>query len=164
MSLQKTILKPLILCSNRFENLLFIGILLISLSISAQETHKRVLKLMGSRFEITVVAQDSLKAEADIDLAVAEITRIEKLISSWDPNSQTSAINRNAGIKPVPVAQELYDLIKRAKVISELTDGAFDISYASMDALWKFDGSMTKMPDSTSVKTSVKKWDIAISF
>jgi len=112
---------------------------------------------MGSRFEITVVAQDSLKAEADIDLAVAEITRIEKLISSWDPNSQTSAINRNAGIKPVPVAQELYDLIKRAKVISELTDGAFDISYASMDALWKFDGSMTKMPDSTSVKTSVKK-------
>ncbi len=112
---------------------------------------------MGSRYEITVVAQNSSKAEEDIDLAVAEISRIEKLISSWDPNSQTSSINKNAGIKPVPVAQELYDLIKRAKAISELTDGAFDISYASMDALWKFDGSMTKMPDAATVKTSVAK-------
>ena len=112
---------------------------------------------MGSRYEITVVAQNSSKAEEDIDLAVAEISRIEKLISSWDPNSQTSSINKNAGIKPVPVAQELYDLIKRAKAISELTDGAFDISYASMDALWKFDGSMTKMPDTATVKTSVAK-------
>ncbi len=136
---------------------LFAGLLTISATISAQETHKRVLKLMGSRFEVIVVAQDSVEAEADIDLAVAEISRIEKLISSWDPNSQTSEVNRNAGIKPVPVAQELFDLIKRAKVISELTDGAFDISYASMDALWKFDGSMTSMPDSTTVKASVQK-------
>lgn len=112
---------------------------------------------MGSRFEITVVAQDAAKANEDIDLAVAEITRIEQLISSWDPNSQTSLINKNAGIKPVQVDQELYNLIKRAKIISELTDGAFDISYASMDALWKFDGSMTQMPDSATVKASVQK-------
>ena len=45
---------------------------------------------MGSRFEITVVAKDSTEANNYIDLAVAEITRIEKLISSWDPASQTS--------------------------------------------------------------------------
>ena len=112
---------------------------------------------MGSRFEITVVAQDSVAAQIDIDLAISEITRIEKMISSWDPDSQTSAINKNAGIKPVAVDLELYELIKRAKVISELTDGAFDISYASMDALWKFDGSMTKMPDSAMVRASVAK-------
>ena len=137
--------------------LFFVGFLSFFGCISAQETHKRVLKLMGSRFEITVVAPDSTKAEEDIDLAVAEISRIEKLISSWDPSSQTSALNKNAGIKPVIVDQELYDLIKRAKVISELTDGAFDISYASIDALWKFDGSMTTMPDSATVKASVAK-------
>ncbi|MAZ27045.1 MAG: FAD:protein FMN transferase [Cytophagaceae bacterium] len=112
---------------------------------------------MGSRFEITVVSENEAKANEEIDLAISEISRIEKLISSWDPNSQTSKINKNAGIKPVKVSAELLELIKRAKSISELTDGAFDISYASMDALWKFDGSMTKMPSEEKIKASVAK-------
>ncbi len=112
---------------------------------------------MGSRFDITVVAPDSIEAHSFIDLAVAEITRIEKLISSWDPNSQTSEINRNAGIKAVKVDRELFDLIDRSLGISKLTDGAFDISYASMDKIWKFDGSMTKMPTEDEIKSSVSK-------
>jgi thiamine biosynthesis lipoprotein len=112
---------------------------------------------MGSRFDITVVANDSIQANKYIDTAVAEISRIEKLISSWDDNSQTSEINRNAGIKPVKVDKELFDLIERAIGISKLTDGAFDISYASMDRIWKFDGSMTKMPSKEEITTSVEK-------
>ncbi|WP_394331537.1 FAD:protein FMN transferase [Psychroserpens damuponensis] len=112
---------------------------------------------MGSRFDITVVANDSIQANKYIDTAVAEISRIEKLISSWDDNSQTSEINRNAGIKPVKVDKELFDLIERAIGISKLTDGAFDISYASMDRIWKFDGSMTKMPSKEETTISVEK-------
>ncbi len=112
---------------------------------------------MGSRFEITVVADDQMEADVYIDLAVDEITRIERLISSWDANSQTSEINKNAGIKPVLVDKELYDLIERAISISKLTDGAFDISYASMDKFWKFDGSMTEMPKLENIKASVSK-------
>ncbi|MBQ4915441.1 FAD:protein FMN transferase [Maribacter sp. MMG018] len=112
---------------------------------------------MGSRFDITVVANDSVTANGYIDDAVAEIKRIEKLISSWDKDSQTSEINKNAGIKPVKVAPELYALIKRAINISKLTDGAFDISYASMDRIWKFDGSITVMPSEEEIKSSVAK-------
>ncbi len=112
---------------------------------------------MGSRFDITVVAKDSVQANQYIDLAVSEITRIERLISSWDPSSQTSEINRNAGIKPVKVDQELFDLIHRSLGISKLTDGAFDISYASMDTIWRFDGSMEKIPSSEKIKASVSK-------
>ena len=123
----------------------------------AQEPFKRTLKLMGSRFDITVVAKDPVEANEHIDLAVNEITRIEQLISSWDPNSQTSEINRNAGIKPVKVDSELFDLIQRGIGISKLSDGAFDISYASMDKIWKFDGSMTVMPSVDSIKASVSK-------
>jgi len=132
-------------------------VLLICAQVSAQITHKRTLKLMGSRFDITVVAKDTTQANVDIDIAVSEITRIEKLISSWDPNSQTSEINRNAGIKPVVVDKELFDLIARAISISKLTDGAFDISYASMDKIWKFDGSMKEMPSEETIKASVEK-------
>lgn len=112
---------------------------------------------MGSRFDITVTAKDSITADVHIDRAIAEITRIEKLISSWDVASQTSEINRNSGIKPVAVNPELFELINNAIAISKLTDGAFDISYASMDRIWKFDGSMTRMPSKEQIKTSIAK-------
>lgn len=125
--------------------------------VCAQRRFKHTLKLMGSRFDITIVAKDSLEANGHIDLAVNEIVRIERLISSWDENSQTSEINRNAGIKPIKVDAELFDLIERAMGISKLTDGAFDISYASMDKIWKFDGSMTVMPSEESIRASVAK-------
>lgn len=123
----------------------------------AQETYKRTLKLMGSRFDITVVAENEHKGNAYIDTAVAEISRIETLISSWDPNSQTSQINKKAGIEAVKVDTELFELIERALAISTLTDGAFDISYASMDRIWKFDGSMTAMPSEKDIRSSVSR-------
>ena len=122
-----------------------------------QNTYKRTLKLMGSRFDITVVADSGTQADSYIDLAVGEISRIEKLISSWDPSSETSAINTNAGIAPVRVSRELFELIERAQKISMLTDGAFDITYASMDKIWKFDGSMKEMPDSATIARSVAR-------
>ncbi|MFH6602830.1 FAD:protein FMN transferase [Maribacter algicola] len=124
---------------------------------SPQESFKRVFKAMGSRFEITVTAKNAEIGNSYIDTAVSEISRIEKLISSWDPDSQTSQINRNAGKHPVKVAPELFDLIERANGISKLTDGAFDITYASMDQIWKFDGSMTKMPNENDIKASVAR-------
>jgi len=139
------------------KNVISIVLALFSLACIAQQPYKRTLKLMGSRFDITVVANDSTEANIHIDTAVAEIIRIEKLISSWDTNSQTSAINKNAGIEPVKVDAELFNLIERAIGISKLTDGAFDISYASMDHIWKFDGSMTEMPSEEEITASVGK-------
>lgn len=123
----------------------------------SQQVFTRTLKLMGSRFDVSVVAENKKQGDDYIDLAVNEITRIEKIISSWDPSTQTSEINRNAGIKPVVVDEELFQLIQRCIKISNLTEGAFDISYASMDAIWKFDGSMTEMPSEEAIKNSVAK-------
>lgn len=132
-------------------------LLLSSVPLTAQQSFHRNLKLMGSGFQITVVVKDSTEANSVIDLAGKEISRIEKLISSWDPNSETSEINMNAGIKAVKVSVELYNLIERAIGLSGLTDGAFDISYASMDKIWRFDGSMKKMPSNEEIKSSVDK-------
>ncbi|WP_405383024.1 FAD:protein FMN transferase [Maribacter sp. LLG6340-A2] len=139
------------------KKVLFILTLFSAGILFAQQPYKRTLKLMGNRFEITVVGKDQVEADEYIDLAVNEITRIEKLISSWDLNSQTSLINSNAGLQPVKVDAELFNLIQRGIGISKLTDGAFDISYASMDKVWKFDGSMKKMPSVDSIKASVEK-------
>jgi thiamine biosynthesis lipoprotein len=124
---------------------------------SAQVTQKRTLSMLGSPFEMIVVAKDIPEADRYIDMAVAEVSRIENLISDWIPTTPVSEINRNAGIKPVKVPQELFDLVVRAIRISELTSGAFDISYASMDKIWKFDGSMTHMPTQEEIEKSVSK-------
>lgn len=118
---------------------------------------KKVLKLMGTRFEITVVAANEEIGYININEAVAEIERIEKLISSWDIDSETSEINRFAGMRPVKVSQELFDLIKRALNIAKITNGAFDITYASMDKIWKFDGSMKVFPSEEKIKNSIAK-------
>lgn len=112
---------------------------------------------MGCDFKITVVAVSETESNTYIAIAVAEITRIENLISSWDKNSQTTLINNNAGIIPVKVDSELIELIERSIAISKLTDGAFDISFASMDRIWKFDGSVTKMPSEEIINASVEK-------
>ena len=131
--------------------------LLSSTFLFSQQVHRKTLKLMGSRFDITVVTNDSISGSRNIQLAIDEITRIEQLISSWDANSETSEIIRNAGIKPVKIVPELFQLIERSLALSNLTDGAFDISYASMDQIWKFDGSMKIMPSENSIKASVSK-------
>lgn len=139
------------------RNFVFILTLLFTISSYSQQIFKRTATLMGCGFEITVVASDANQADQYIDLAINEITRIEKLISSWDKFSQTSAINGNAGITPVKVDKELFELIERANKISKLTDGAFDISYASMDRIWIFDGSMNQIPSEKIIAASVSK-------
>ena len=112
---------------------------------------------MGSRFDITVVASNEKEGNEYIDSAIFEIARIEKLISSWDVNSETSLINKLSGIKPIKVDKELFDLIERSIAISTLTNGAFDISYASMDRIWKYDGTMREMPSEEKISSSIKK-------
>jgi FAD:protein FMN transferase len=126
-------------------------------STSAQVVHKRTTHLIGSPFEITVVANDTVAAIGFENDAVAEVKRIENLISDWIPTTPLSEINKNAGIKPVVVPKELFDLIDRSIKISKVTDGAFDISFASMDKIWKFDGSMKEMPTADAIKKSVAK-------
>jgi thiamine biosynthesis lipoprotein len=141
------------------KNQLIIGIaFMVHIFVFSQDlAQRRTTKLMGSRFDITVVAKDEATANHYIDKAIEEITRIENLISSWNPSSQTSKINNSAGVYPVKVDQELIDLIERSITISKITDGAFDISYASIDKLWKYDGSMNAMPSNEDIENSVAK-------
>lgn len=123
----------------------------------AQQIFTKKQSLLGSPFEITVVAVDSVQGNQFTSSAISELKRIENLISDWIPTSQISKVNQNAGISPVKVDQEVYDLVERAIKISKLTSGAFDISYASMDKIWKFDGSMKEMPSPEAIKKSVER-------
>lgn len=112
---------------------------------------------MGSRFELVAIHDNEEIRSKSIEAATMEIRRIENLISSWNPNSETSKINRNAGIQPVKISLELFNLIERSKKVSKLTDGAFDISFSSMDSVWFFDGKTINPPDSSVVAAAVQK-------
>lgn len=128
-----------------------------TLTAFSQITHKKKYALLGSPFEITVVAKDTVEGNFYVNLAVNEVKRIENLISDWIPTTQISQVNQNAGIVPIKVNNEVFELVERALKISKLTDGAFDISYASMDKIWKFDGSMKEMPSPEAIKKSVER-------
>jgi thiamine biosynthesis lipoprotein len=112
---------------------------------------------MGNRFELTVIAHDEDWAMDRIDAGIAEIMRIEKLLTTFSEDSETSLINRNAGVTPVAVSKETFDLIDRSVRISRLTQGAFDITYGSIDKrLWNFDTTMTALPDKETAKKMVR--------
>ncbi len=112
---------------------------------------------MGNRFEITVVGEDEKSSLERIDDAVEEVSRIEALLTTFKDSSQTNEINAEAGIRPVKVDKEVFDLISRSKKISEVTQGAFDISYGSVDKrLWNFDKEMTELPDEETARKMVR--------
>jgi thiamine biosynthesis lipoprotein len=118
---------------------------------------KRSCKLMGNRFELSVVAESEQWAAEKIDAGVAEIKRIERLLTTFSDDSETNQVNANAGIKPVAVSRETFELVKRSIVISKVTQGAFDITYGSIDKrLWNFDKDMTSLPDKATAKKMVR--------
>ncbi|WP_028787370.1 FAD:protein FMN transferase [Terrimonas ferruginea] len=125
------------------------------LHVSAE--YKKTARLMGNQFEITVVSGEKEYAMQQIATAIAEIQRIESLLSTFREDSQTNAINRMAGVAPVKVDREVFELISRAQRISGLTQGAFDLSYGSVDKrLWNFDTHMTSLPDKETALARVK--------
>jgi FAD:protein FMN transferase len=114
-------------------------------------------RLMGNNFGFSVVAEDEQWANTCIEKAIDEVKRIEKLLTTYDENSQTNLINKNAGIKAVEVDLEVFDLIERSLKISVLTQGAFDITYGSLDRrFWNFDKDMTGLPDPAVAKRMVR--------
>lgn len=112
---------------------------------------------MGNHFEFSVVAADDTWAHERIEEAINEVRRIETLLTTFDEHSQTNLINANAGIEPVCVDKEVFDLIERSLRMSSLTQGAFDITYGSMDKrFWNFDTTMTSLPDASTAKAMVR--------
>jgi thiamine biosynthesis lipoprotein len=118
---------------------------------------KRSLKLMGNHFEMTVVHEREDMAEEIIAAGVEEIRRIEKLLTTFSDDSETNLVNKNAGIKRVTVSKEVFDIIERSIKISGITQGAFDITYGSIDKrLWNFDETMTELPSAKQAKEMVR--------
>jgi thiamine biosynthesis lipoprotein len=94
--------------------------------------------IMGTRIYVQVWAEDATKGNEAIDAVMAEMRRIDELMSHYKPESELSQINERANREPVQVDQELFDLIKLSTYYSQITEGAFDITYASVGYLYDY--------------------------
>lgn len=113
--------------------------------------------LMGNQFEISAVSDNEENANKCINAGIEEIKRIEKLLTTFHDSSETNSINRNAGIEAVKVSEEIFNLIERSIRISSITQGAFDITYGSIDkSLWNFDTQMKSLPDKQTAREMVR--------
>lgn len=122
----------------------------------SQQIFKKQTTQMGSVFGFVLVGNDSVQAQQYFQLVTDEIERIENLISEWRPHTQISQVNQNAGIRPVQVDREVFELTQRAVDYSRFTEGAFDISIAALDNVWLFDGSMEQLPSDDVIRNSVQ--------
>jgi thiamine biosynthesis lipoprotein len=115
---------------------------------AVKQLFKKQVKLMGNQFELSAAGYSARWAEDVINAGINEIRRIEQLLTTFKDDSETNQVNKNAGIAPVKVSRETFNLIERALRISKVTQGAFDITYGSVDKkLWNFDTTATTLPD-----------------
>jgi len=94
--------------------------------------------IMGTRITVELWSDDRAKADQAIDAVLDEMRHIDESMSTYKPTSEVSLVNANAAAGPMPITKELFDLLTTAKEYSVLTDGAFDITYASVGYLYDF--------------------------
>lgn len=132
-------------------------ILLIASQPAAAEWVGTTEALMGTRVSVRLWHPNRLKGEAAVRAAIAEIDRIERLMSTYKEDSQISAINREAHLQPVPAGKELFALIRRSLEISELTEGHFDITYDSVGRHYDF--RKGEKPDAATIEAELPNID-----
>jgi thiamine biosynthesis lipoprotein len=94
--------------------------------------------IMGTRITVELWSEDRDKAEQAIDAVLDELRRLDESMSTYKPTSEVSLVNARAADGPLHISKELFDLLVTAKEYSVLTDGAFDITYASVGYLYDF--------------------------
>jgi thiamine biosynthesis lipoprotein len=94
--------------------------------------------IMGTRCAVELWSEDRAKGEAAITSVFDDMKRIDRLMSTWKEDTEISLVNREGGKHPVKISEELFRLLQESVKYSELTHGAFDITYASVGYLYDF--------------------------
>jgi FAD:protein FMN transferase len=103
------------------------------------EWHTRVTDgIMGTRITVEVWTEDSAGADKANAAVLAVMRHIDATMSTYKPTSEVSQVNARAADGPMPISKELFDLLRTAQEYSRLTEGAFDITYASVGYLYDF--------------------------
>jgi thiamine biosynthesis lipoprotein len=116
-----------------------------SVAMAAPEPDRKFIytgQAMGTVITVFIWGDDEVKAAKAAEGVFTEMKRIDSMMTTWTPTSEVSQINAAAGVKPVVVSQETFDVIARAQDVAKRTKGLFDITVGSFKGLWKFDQDM----------------------
>jgi thiamine biosynthesis lipoprotein len=109
---------------------------------------------MGTELKVSVWTSDDVRAEAATAAVFGEFDRLDGLMSVWKEGSDIVRLNAAAGVAPVAVSRETREVLTIAHQISEQTGGAFDVTFAALSGLWKFDDQDKDgtVPDSREIR------------
>jgi thiamine biosynthesis lipoprotein len=124
----------------RLMSSLPVAMLAIGLSVAdaRAEWFQREAAIMGTAITVEVWHEDAVAADAAIDEVLGEMRRVDALMSTYKPESVLSVVNAEAARRAVPIPEELVDLIALSLEYSRRTQGAFDITYASVGYLYDY--------------------------
>lgn len=124
-----------------------------ALAQPAEHKVERHGKAMGTAISIYFWTADDAAAAKAADAVIAEMKRLDQVMTTWTPDSEVSRVNAAAGVAPVAVSEETFAVIARAQDIAIRTRGVFDITVGAFKGLWKFDQDMDgTLPDAAEVK------------
>ncbi len=102
------------------------------------ERHQFSSRHMGTTFRIVLYAPDADRAAVAADSAFQRVEELNHIFSDYETNSEVNQLSALAGSgEMMRVSEPLYDVLKRAKRVSEQTDGAFDITAGALVRLWR---------------------------
>lgn len=116
---------------------IYLIVSLVFISCGKPVIHKETRMLLGTMVSIEVDSSPGGAAEI-ISGVWDEAERLERIFSRYIPESEINRINREAGGKPVPVSEEMLEVLIRAEEVSRITEGAFDISVGPLMEIWGF--------------------------
>jgi thiamine biosynthesis lipoprotein len=129
------------------RSLVFSFLFLLFLSgCNRLKTVQKTETIMGTEATITAVAASESEAAAAIDAGMAELRRFDRMMSLYKDDSEITKVNMAAGKAAVKVSPEIIEVVEAANRVSELTDGAFDITVGPLVVLWQMRLKEGKMP------------------
>ncbi len=111
--------------------------------------------LMGSQFTF-VVETEKEAGMAAMEKIAKDLKNLENRISSWHPGSEVFKINEFAGIKPVKVSDETFNLIETSIELFEETDGAFDVTIGALWDAWPFNDPQRPLPTKQQIENAIE--------
>ena len=112
--------------------------------------------VMGTNVQVTFWTEDAAGATKAFEAAMKELERLDKMMTTWTPDSELSQINASAGVKAIAVSDETLAVITRSLDVAKKSKGLFDITVGVFQGTWKFDQNMDKsVPDPAEVKKRV---------
>ncbi len=156
MTRSLTLVKPKLSLFSVWLFILFLS-LAITPSHASADWYKQQRDIMGTRISVELWHQSESKAMQCSDKIFAEMHRLDTMMSPYQPGSEISFINNNASIATIEISDEMARIIDRSLHFSTISEGAFDITFASIG--YRYDYRKQVKPSDQLIETSLQSVD-----